>query len=1021
MTSPSFAEQVTASFYAWEVRGRGWQCAPAPVSIEPVYRPFFLLPQHVPQGVPALACQDDGRRPTLLSSLIESVGNLFSSRSVPLPTPVEPYTEQNPFPAFPRSAFVTYRIRTPEGWKSDPTVAGKLLTALSAAQLPLCFEWVGAEGEVGLQVACDAMDADRVRSTLAAYCPDATVVEEDDRLVSSWNADGARFIVDVGLANEFFLPLAGVGSFAVDPLIALVAALAEAEGHGECAAFQVLFERVRNPWPDATMDALDDGSGGCIFSDAPEFPSLATEKTETPFFAVVVRLAAAAWCSERALALLRGMGGFLLQFARPGSNELVPLENTDYPEARRERDLLERESCRTGMLLSTEELMGLVHLPDVSVRHSALTRDVKRTKGVPAVLSGERGLCLGLNCHRGEAVPVVLPEMERLQHLHVIGASGTGKSTLLINLILQDIALGTGVAVLDPHGDLVDDIIARIPEEYGERVILFDPADEDWPIGFNIFAAASERERTLLASDLVGIFERLSSSWGDTMSAVLGNAVLAMLAHEEGGTLLDLRRFLIDEGFRKTFLAGVTDLDVRFFWEKEFAIIGSRSIGPLLTRLDALLRPKLIKAIVGQAKARLDLGSVMEAGHVFLAKLPQGMIGEENAALLGSLLMSKFHQLALGRQALAKGKRRPFFLYADECQHFVTPSVAALLTEGRKYGLGLTLAHQGLAQLEDVGRVKSAILGAHTRIVFRLSDDDAKALASGFAFFDADDLKRLGRGEAIARSGAADHDFNLRTVPLESVSGDVAASRQEAVIAYSRECYAVPLSELRQEWAERYGTKEVATAEAVVTMEVRETVPAVEEPKPAAHPPLAEPAPRTRRQAVPPPEPAPMGRGGREHKYLQHLIKRLAEERGFRALIEEAAGDGRADVVLRKDTLSVACEISITTDVEHEIGNLKKCLVAGFTRILFVSPDKKRRQKVGTWIKGEPPAVPIDVIDPEGIVAALDALTVPPQAAETTVRGYKVKVTRQAVTPEDVAGVRSLVAQVIARSMRKRD
>lgn len=208
-------------------------------------------------------------------------------------------------------------------------------------------------------------------------------------------------------------------------------------------------------------------------------------------------------------------------------------------------------------------------------------------------------------------------------------------------------------------------------------------------------------------------------------------------------------------------------------------MVGTRSIGPILTRLDGFLRPKLIRHIVGQKTPKLDLGQVLRSGQIFVAKLSQGLIGIENASLLGTLIVTRLHQVALARQAVAKEARRPFFLYADEAQHFVTPSMASLLTDVRKYGLGLVLAHQNLFQIRG-SPVESALLGnAYTRIAFRVGDEDAKRLAEGCSFFEARDFRALGRGQAIGRIGSAEHDFNFVTAPLEPIEASAAEEAAE--------------------------------------------------------------------------------------------------------------------------------------------------------------------------------------------------------------------------------------------------
>ena len=211
------------------------------------------------------------------------------------------------------------------------------------------------------------------------------------------------------------------------------------------------------------------------------------------------------------------------------------------------------------------------HLPSPSVRAEKLKRQDKKTKAAPALALGHK-LVLGENTHGGKTVRVTQSSEHRLRHTYVVGASGTGKSTLLLDMITQDIAHGEGIAVLDPHGDLIDQVVGHIPEERARDVILFDPSDEAYPVGFNILSAHSELERNLLASDLVAVFKRLSTSWGDQMTAVFGNAILAFLESDQGGTLADLRRFLVETDFRKSFLRTVRDAEVVYYWEKEFPL-----------------------------------------------------------------------------------------------------------------------------------------------------------------------------------------------------------------------------------------------------------------------------------------------------------------------------------------------------------------------------------------------------------------------------------------------------------------
>lgn len=1004
MPTATIAEFITASFYAWETRGRGWMQAEYPVQLEPPYRPFFLLPHLAPERFAPI---DDGKRHTIASFLIDGTKRLLQHKESPEPIPA--FVEQPAFPALPCDQRAVLGLSIPPDAHEHPETMAQCITALAAARFPLSFEVLGGGGNITLQLACGTTDCDQVRDIIEGFFPEVAVTLIDDRLTEVWDESADHLVIDCGLSEEFFLPLPGREDFRIDPYVPLVAALSAA-GSGEFLLLQVLIAPALNPWNTAIHRALDDGEGGCLIGDAPWFLDAAKKKTASRLFAALVRIGVQADDRARGGELLKRMQPFLLQYAAPNGNALLPLSNEDYPDELHAAALCARESYRTGMLLSAAELVALVHLPDASVRHPALLRAVVRSTALPHSATGH-DLILGIHRHRGLMREAGIDHESRFAHTWVIGGSGTGKSTLLASMALQDITSGYGIAVFDPHGDLVDDIAARIPEERIGDVILFDPSDTAYPVGFNILEARTEIERNLLSSDLVAIVRRFTTSWGDTMSSVLGEAVLALLMHKDGGTLVELRRFLRDDSFRAQYLAGVRDHDVRQFWQRDYPLIGNKSIGPLLARLDAFLRPRIVRHIVGQPRAALDLAQVMEGGKIFLVKLSKGLIGEENASLLGSLLVSKFHQLALARQETPKEQRRPFFCYCDEFQHFVTPSMEALATEGRKYRFGLTLAHQMRAQLADVPRIEGALLGnCHTRIVFRVGEGDAKVLGQGFGFFTADDILRLGLGEAIARIGGAANDFNLRTIPLKQVDTEEAGVRRAAIVARTRERYAVPREELEA----------VAPPEPVpeqIPTEATPTTPPVAVAPTPRPPPMPPGVLETFRKRTPP-IPASPGRGGAMHKYLQQLIKRLAEERGFRATVEGAAGDGQADVLLVREGLTIACEISITTDVAHEAENLKKCLAAGCTRVFFISPEKKQREKVTAFISTSLPDAPIHVLAPEDIVPALDALGVP-QMIETTVRGYKVKVSRRKSSPEEDAERRKAIAGVIAKRLGK--
>ena len=505
--------------------------------------------------------------------------------------------------------------------------------------------------------------------------------------------------------------------------------------------------------------------------------------------------------------------------------------------------------------------------------------------------------------------PVRFISDQRVRHCHIIGASGTGKSTLLFNLIRQDIENGEGVAVLDPHGDLIDQILGIIPPERIDDVVLVDPSDEEYSVGFNILSAHSDLEKTLLSSDLVSVFERLSTSWGDQMASVLRNAILAFLESDQGGTLADLRRFLIEPAFRDKHLKSVRDPDIVYYWRKGFTqLSGNKSIGSVVTRLGAFLSPKPIRYMVSQSVNRLDFGQIIDTGKIFLAKLPQGQMGKENAFLLGSLLVSKFQQLAMSRQAQRIGARKDFWLYIDEFQNFITPSMSEILTGARKYRLGLILAHQELRQLERDREVASAVLSnPYTRVVFRVGDADARALENGFSFFEARNFQNLETGQAICRVEKADNDFNLSISFPETVDPAAADATRQVVIAASRARYATPRAEVE------------AALLAKLTGEGAEPEPEPAKVRPAAPPsPKATDVPKVTvsekeksvvpaeaKQATPVniestpserPKPARVeaerGIGGYQHNLIRERIETLARSLGYSVAREKQTPNG---------------------------------------------------------------------------------------------------------------------------------
>jgi hypothetical protein len=1014
-------EQLSEQFHRWEQRGRGWQVFDEPVSPEPPFRPF--------EGhyLPATPPVDDGARPTFLSSLVQRLSQKLSPEPTVAPAIPEPEEESEPTPLV-RESLVELQASLPDKLDISKEAFEQFLLNLSLCREPIAFELLGTHKKVTAQFAAAANDAPLLRRQLQAYFPEAVFVSREGGLEQAWQVcrGDEALAVEFGLKHEFMLPLA---SGKLDPFIGIIGALAELQPD-ELGLFQVLFQPVQNPWADNIVNSVSHADGKPFFVDFPELANAAENKVARPLYAAVVRILLRAEEFDRIVQLARDLAGSLRVFALPNGNELIPLQNDDYPFEEHIEDVLRRQTRRTGMLLNIDELNGFVHMPSTAVRSPVFQRQTTKTKAAPAIVR-QRGLLLGTNDHAGKTIEVRLSAEQRTRHTHIIGASGTGKSTLLFNLISQDIQNGEGVAVFDPHGDLIDRILGIIPANRINDVVLVDPSDEQYSVGFNILSAHSELEKNLLASDLVSVFQRLSTSWGDQMNSVLQNAILAFLESDRHGTIADLRRFLIEPAFRNEFLKSVKDSEVVYYWQKSFPhLSGNKSIGSILTRLDTFLAKKPIRHMVSQPENRLDFAQIMDTGKIFLAKLPEGLLGKENSYLLGTLMVSKFQQMAMSRQAQQIAARRDFWIYIDEFANFITPSMAEILSGARKYRIGLTLAHHELHQLQRNPEVASAVMShPFTRVVFRVGDDDAKKLAEGFSYFEAKDLRNLETGQAVCRVERSDYDFNL-CVPLPGEPDkNAAAARRQEVITVSRKKYGTARADVEAMLAKSRATP--TPGEPPPTSPPSRPV----EPKPPTAPaptftppPLSEilkaaPAPVV--EIHEPPREQGQGRGGPEHQAIQKHIKAEAEKLGFRSTIEKPVldGQGSIDVWLERNGLVIACEVSFTNTEDYESDKIIKCLKAGIPKFAMICTDEKKLRKIAAVIAGSVEAelaARVGYFQPDPFIEYLKSLPVePPKKSVKIRRGYKVKHSTSTGSAEEQKAKEEAAIRAIADSMQK--
>lgn len=337
---------------------------------------------------------------------------------------------------------------------------------------------------------------------------------------------------------------------------------------------------------------------------------------------------------------------------------------------------------------------------------------------------------------RHRTVQFGIKQRDRRAHMYILGKTGTGKSTLLETLIRQDLTKGHGLALLDPHGDLVEKVLAGLPEGRRADLVYFDATDASRPLGFNPLESVAAQYRPLAASGLLSVFQHIwADSWGPRLEHILRNALLALL-EQPSASLADIPRLLDDNAFRKQVAAKITNEQVRDFWLKEYAGYPARfraeAIAPIQNKVGAFLASPLIHNIINQERSAFRLRKVMDEGKILLVNLAKGKIGADTSTLLGALLVSRLGLAALSRADQPEEKRRDFYLYLDEFHNFTTLSLVGMLSELRKYRLNLILAHQYLAQLDE--RLLAAILGnVGTIISFRIGPSDSEIIAQEFA------------------------------------------------------------------------------------------------------------------------------------------------------------------------------------------------------------------------------------------------------------------------------------------------
>ncbi len=443
---------------------------------------------------------------------------------------------------------------------------------------------------------------------------------------------------------------------------------------------------------------------------------------------------------------------------------------------------------------------------------------------------------------------------DRRRHMYVVGKTGMGKTTLLENMVLNDIYAGHGVGLVDPHGDFAEKIVNYIPANRINDVVYFNPGDLDFPIGFNILETIRPEQKHLVTSGLMGVFKKIwPDVWSARMEYILNNTILALIDYP-GTTLLGINRMLADEDYRNKVVANSKDPVVKAFWQTEFEGYNDRykqeAVAPIQNKIGQFLSASIIRNIVAQVKSRINIREIMDQKKIFVMNLSKGRIGEDNSRLLGGMLITRLQLAAMERVDTPEKDRKDFFLYVDEFQNFATESFAGILSEARKYRLDLIMAHQYMEQLDE--KVLAAVIGnVGTMVTFRVGSSDAEILAKEFIpTFIEEDLVNLPKFQVYLKlmiDGVASKPFSATTLaPIAKTTDSF-----EKVVRVSRERYAIPRDKIEEKIMRWSGMGPDDGTDDMDDMTEAASKPAAVPASQPSRPPAISPQSRTQSQSKP--------------------------------------------------------------------------------------------------------------------------------------------------------------------------
>jgi hypothetical protein len=619
-----------------------------------------------------------------------------------------------------------------------------------------------------------------VEGQIYAQYPTVQIYEQNEDYADRNLSQTVVHTADLTLTVNETLPIKTFPSFEVDPLAAITATLAKLDKEDEEMWIQIMARPIPDTWHrkgQKTAARIKAGSGlfgggsGALGYASEVFAALARppaqdgkapelsdrdktritaieEKSRKLGYQVKIRLLYAGHDQHTARLRMQALVGAFKQFNSTNLNGFEAKHGSFNRE--RQLEFSSRLFIDRGFILNIEELASLFHLPHTTVETPnivwATVKTAEPPPNVPVqVKDHEDAVSLfGVTNFRGDNTIFGMNRKDRSRHVYILGQTGTGKSGSLELLTLSDIYYNQGFAVVDPHGDYAQDMLKYIPANRVDDVVYFNPADSAYPIGFNPLEVSDPTLKGHTTSELVGVLKRLfADSWGPRLEYILRYTLLALIDYPNA-TMLDITRMLTEKKFRQDVISHTDDPVVRNFWVTEFASwndkFASEAVAPVLNKVGAFTANPMIRNILGQPKSTFNIREIMDNGRILIVNLSRGLMGEDNAGIIGAMMVTKIQLSAMSRADIPEPQRRPFYLYVDEFQNFATDSFAVILSEARKYALNLTVANQYISQMSQP--VRDAVFGnVGTIVSFRISPDDAPFLQKYFEpQFEAPDI-----------------------------------------------------------------------------------------------------------------------------------------------------------------------------------------------------------------------------------------------------------------------------------------